>query len=155
MSWHKMNHYELQAMRKLLMLDVKEAADYIGQCSARAWQHWESGRNAVPDDIEMEIYGLIGNRNLVVEEAYVGSGEMGALKYYKTLDAFLVDYPESNAVSWRLHQSITAYLFGEGGEVELSEEIETDKESYIYKFFSKTREEDIEHARQEEIFNRR
>mgnify|MGYP001154715400 CR=1 FL=1 len=148
MSWHEMTHYELQAMRKLLMLDVKEAADCIGRCSARTWQRWENGDNKVPSDVETEIYGLIGNRNLVIGKMIDIEIEPVSIKFYKTIDGFLADYPESNLVSWRLHQSIVAYLFAEGGDIELNEATKTDKNSYLFKFFSKTRKEDIEFIKQ-------
>lgn len=139
MSWQCMNHYELQAMRKLLMLDVKEAVEHIGACSTRAWQNWEIGRNTVPADVDEEIYRLIGNRKLIIDNTISLENEIGALKFYKTLTSFISDYPKSEIISWRLHQSVTAYLFAEGGDVELSEECDLDKDTYIYQFFSKKR----------------
>ena len=155
MCWSQMNHYELQAMRKLLMLDVKESAECIGKCSVRAWQLWEAGKNPVPDDVETEIYGLIGNRNLIINNAMTLDSDTGPLRYYKTLEAFVRDFPKSNAISWRLHQSVCAYLFAEGGEVELSEGIPLNTSNYIYQYFTQTRKEDIELAKQEAVFEAR
>lgn len=57
-----MNHKELQACRKLLMLDVSEAAELVGKVSARTWQYWESCRYPVPQDVEDEMQALIARR---------------------------------------------------------------------------------------------
>jgi hypothetical protein len=103
----------------------------------------------------MEIYGLISQRNECIENLTDLENDLGPLKYYKTLDAFLTDYPESNLVSWRLHQSITALLFSEGGDIELNEEAPLDTDSYLHQFLTKTRPEDLEYREQEAAFNRK
>lgn len=139
MSWQCMNHYELQAMRKLLMLDVKDAAEHIGACSTRAWHFWETDRNTVPVDVDEEICRLIGNRKLIIDNTISSETEIGALKFYKTLTSFIYDYPKSNVIGWRLHQSVTAYLFAECGDIELSEECDLDTDIYMHQFFSKKR----------------
>src|SRR3546814_1610125 len=58
---------ELQATRKLLMLDVAEAADLIGQVSPRTWQYWESGRNTVPADVSDEMQALLSIRGEMID----------------------------------------------------------------------------------------
>ena len=136
MSWQEMNHYELAAMRQLLMLSVTEAAEEIGQCSTRAWQHWETGRNRIPEDVEIEIYGLIGNRNRIIAEMLdYKIDESIRLKYFKTHAAFHEQY-KKDVINFRLYQSVAAYLFAEGGEIELDEAAKIDEESYLHLFFS-------------------
>ncbi len=154
MSWAGMNNFELQAIRKLLMLEVSEAAEYLGKVSSRTWQYWESGRSKVPDDVEIELYGLTQLRNKVINETLFvdcengAPQELGVLKWYHTHDAFKIDYPQENKVTWRLHQSVTAYLFAEGGDVELDADVAVDKESFIYKWFSYSTDEQKEFAKE-------
>ena len=125
MSWSKLSNSELQAMRKLLMLDVSEAAELIGNVSPRSWQYWESGRSAVPDDVDMEIYGLIQQRNDLIDklleeqEAAEKSGKVFVMEYFHTFDQFASKFPGKNKVDWRIHQAAVSFIFSEGGEVEL------------------------------------
>lgn len=51
MSWSQLNNFELQAIRKLLCLDVSEAAELVAKVSNRTWQYWESGCSPVPHDV--------------------------------------------------------------------------------------------------------
>lgn len=46
-----MTNIELKALRRLFFLDVADAATYIGKCSKRAWQYWESGSRKISDDV--------------------------------------------------------------------------------------------------------
>ena len=62
-----MNNLELQAARKLLMLDASEAAEEIGNVSTRSWQYWETGERAVPDDVVDEMLALISIRMEKIE----------------------------------------------------------------------------------------
>lgn len=128
MSWHKLNNSELQAMRKLLMLDVSEAAELIGKVSQRTWQYWESGRSPVPDDVDAEIYGLIQMRNDIIHdltETQVKSelsDKPDELKmhYYHTFEQFESEHAGKNKVDWRVHQAAVSFVFSEGGDVELN-----------------------------------
>ncbi|BCE02929.1 DUF1870 family protein [Marinicellulosiphila megalodicopiae] len=158
MSSGDFNNFELQAMRRLLMLDVSEAAELIGKVSTRSWQYWESGRSKIPDDIEMEMYGLAQMRNLLIDETlddYPESDDTHLMRWYHTFDQFIVDYPDCNKVSWRLHQAVCAFMFAESGNISLTSDAPLLKNSYLYKWLNKQTDEQIEHARQEEIFNKR
>lgn len=142
MSWSEINNFELQAIRKLLCLEVSEAADCIGKVSNRTWQYWESGRSKVPADVDEEFYALIQFRNdlinAVQEELDNLTNDMGPLRWYHTFDSFNADFPDVNKVMWRLHQSVCAYLFAVGGEVELNADAPLNKEGFIYKWFTRT-----------------
>ena len=120
MSWSKLNPHELQAMRKLLMLDVREAAEMIGRVSVRAWQYWEAGGRPIPDDVDMEIYALVQQRGNLIEEM-LELAEPVKLRYYHSFDDWLADGREDNKAQWKLHQSAVAYVFAEGGDVELTD----------------------------------
>lgn len=139
MSWDSLNNYELQAVRRLLCLDVSEAAQLIGKVSKRTWQYWESGRSKVPEDVETEMYTLVSQRNQIIDfftkEVGIYS-DFGVIRWYHTYEDFLSDYPKSNKILWRLHQSVCAFFFTEGGEVSLDANIELDKNGYIYRWFS-------------------
>jgi hypothetical protein len=156
MSWSGLNNFELQALRKLLCLDVSEAAELIGKVSNRTWQYWEAGRNNIPDDIDMEMYALTQWRNNLIDntlEEFGLLGDIGVIRWYHTFESFIVDHPSSNKLFWRLHQSTLAYLFAEGGEVELSADAPLKKDGYIYKWFNGITEEQIESKRQNDEFD--
>ncbi|SBS29058.1 hypothetical protein MSP8886_01420 [Marinomonas spartinae] len=153
MSWSKLTAPELQAMRGLFFASTTEAAECIaglgGKHPARSWQRWESGQHAIPDDIDTEIYALCSQRTECIDGIFDAEQESQKIKWYPTFEDFAVDFPTGNKVWWRLHQSVCAAIFSENSDAELLTDIETDKESYIYKFFARTREEDLEWARQE------
>lgn len=139
MSWHKLNNYELQAMRKMLMLEVREAAEFIGGVSVRSWQYWESGRSPVPDDVDEEVYALKSQLNECIENIIEAKEQDNNVKYYHSFDDFIVDYPEQNKLWWRLHQAVCAELFANvGDDIELRNDVEINKDTAIYKFFSRT-----------------
>ena len=123
MSWAELSASELQAMRKILMLDVKEAAELIANVSVRTWQYWESGRSKTPDDVEMEIYGLIEQRNRMIEDLVDKleelDGEVLKMHYFHTYEEYEKKYPGKNKIDWRLHQSAVSFVFSQGGDVEL------------------------------------
>ena len=111
-----MNGKELQSLRKLLMLDVAEAADLIGNVSARSWQHWEAGEKPVPVDVEdalddlrdirIELIGQIDDRLV--------DGEKLELPYYISFAEFEQHNPGKTKLDWRLSQSVAALYFTEG-----------------------------------------
>lgn len=111
-----MNNKELQAARKLLMLEASEAAELVGNVSVRSWQYWESGRNNVPDDVAAEMFALLAIRGEKID-AYlprIEAGEQFALAFYNNYEQFAQANPGQNRVSWRIEQSVAAALFTEG-----------------------------------------
>ncbi|MGP7732915.1 Aca2/YdiL-like domain-containing protein [Oceanimonas smirnovii] len=112
-----MTNYELQALRKLLMLEVSEAAREIGNVSPRSWQYWESGRSPVPDDVAHQIRDLADMRIQLIElrfEQVEAAGEPIALNFYRTLDDYEAVTGKRDVVSWRLTQAVAATLYAEG-----------------------------------------
>lgn len=112
-----MNHCELQALRKLLMIDVSEAAEHIGKVSARTWQYWESSRYNIPEDVIADMSQLKLKRKNMVEQLNAkhqmksSRGGRLAIPYYQHFAAFQAKFPKGNVIDWRLHQSVSAALF--------------------------------------------
>lgn len=111
-----MNNKELQAARKLLMLDVSEAAELIGKVSARTWQYWESGRNAVPDDVDVEMHALLSIRGEMINRITDSLPDDCAvdLPFHTSFETFSTANPGKNRVQWRLEQSVAALFYTEG-----------------------------------------
>ncbi|WP_338729031.1 DUF1870 family protein (plasmid) [Shewanella baltica] len=110
-----MNNYQLQALRKLLMLDVSEAAEVIGGVSNRTWQYWESGRSLVPDDVKKRICALYELRVFLISQ--IRNAKPNQLRWYHTYDSFITDYPQSDSVHWRLHQSVLAQVYADNQSI--------------------------------------
>lgn len=113
---------ELQALRKLLMLDIPEAARIIGGVSERSWRYWEAGRSPVPDDVEDKLVGMLSVRQRMIEQyeaeamAYCENpddeeAERLQLTYYPTLEAYQAEHQQAGAPQWRCHQSAVAALY--------------------------------------------
>jgi len=153
MSWSQLNNFELQAARKLLCLEVSEAAEYIGKVSNRTWQYWEAGRSKVPADVDSELYALIQFRNDLINTTLdeLEDLDVGAFRWYHTLDAFNFDYPGENKVMWRLHQSVCAYLFTEGGNVVLCADAPLHENRFIYKWFTRTTSDQLQQKKDDEL----
>ncbi|MCE8042473.1 DUF1870 family protein [Halomonas daqingensis] len=118
-----MNAKELQALRKFLMLDVREAAEIIGGVSKRSWQYWEAGRSPVPQDVADKMEGLLTVRQTVLERLEAEAldysdnpqdehGERLRVPFYPTLAEFAAAHPEDGRLlTWRCHQSAAAELY--------------------------------------------
>ena len=104
------------------MLDVAEAAEFVGNVSTRAWQYWESGRNSVPLDVEKAIYHLIEKRRLLIQaltpsEECITESKVFSLPYYHCSELFVSEHPEKNKLDWRVYQSAVTYLFNKHKKV--------------------------------------
>jgi DNA-binding XRE family transcriptional regulator len=114
-----MNNLELQAARKLLMMDVSEAAAEIGKVAPRTWQYWESGRSKVPTDVALEIEALLEvrlERMRAVDDqlAELNEGEVLRLPYHISFETYLAATPDATRTLWRIDQSIAAMYYTEG-----------------------------------------
>lgn len=115
-----MNNKELQALRKLLMLEVAEAAEFVGKVNVRSWQYWEAGRSAVPYDVETEMLDLESIRDHHIN-ALLKTTEEGAhinLPYFSNFEDYTSNPTtpdeQKNVLSWRINQSVAAYFYAEG-----------------------------------------
>ncbi|MFC0708816.1 DUF1870 family protein [Azorhizophilus paspali] len=114
-----MNNSELQAIRKLLMLDVREAAEEIGKVSVRTWQYWESGRSKVPVDIEVEMNTLLEvrlERMRAIDDqlSALPEGQKLRLPYCLSFEQYLTANLGSTKTLWRMDQGIAALYYTEG-----------------------------------------
>lgn len=111
-----MNHCELQALRKLLMIDVSEAAEHIGKVSARTWQYWESSRYKIPEDVIVAVKLLVQKRQTLLDqlknkcEIALEKIQHYSIPYYQTFASFQEKHAKSDVITWRIHQSAAAAI---------------------------------------------
>ncbi len=101
-----MKNTELQAIRKALFLDVREAVDHIKtieerEMSVRAWQLWEKGDRPVPSDVHCEMQTL---SQIMLEMQHDGNDYI----YYRTMDDYKTATGDDNTVTWRMMQAVSA-----------------------------------------------
>lgn len=101
-----MKNEELQAARKLLMLEVSEAAKEIGNCTPRTWQRWEDGTYSVPDDVAGEVSDLLLIRANKIEDAK-------PQKWYRTIEDYAAATGKRTVTFWRITQSVYAHQLAE------------------------------------------
>ncbi|MGL5103050.1 MAG: DUF1870 family protein [Plesiomonas sp.] len=106
-----MNNNELKQLRRLLFLEVSDAAALIGECEARTWQRWEKGDRSVPNDVadKMQMLALTRTERLQVE---FDSNDVNYC-YFETYDEYKDAGGSGNELMWRLAQSISAVLLCE------------------------------------------
>lgn len=117
-----MNNKELQALRKMLMLEASEAAELVGQVSTRTWQYWEAGRSPVPADVENAMSALMEHRAQLIdeiEERVKGKpaeewADLLELPFYQRFEDFEADNPGKTRLDWRVEQSVAALYFADG-----------------------------------------
>ncbi|MGV2930163.1 DUF1870 family protein [Vreelandella venusta] len=112
----EMRGSELQALRKLLMLDVREAAEEIGQVSARSWQYWESGRYQVPSDVADKMWAAVDiyKRLKAHIESLVNKQAGFDMSYYTRFNEYLRDNPSKSIIDWRIEQAVAAEAYSKG-----------------------------------------
>jgi hypothetical protein len=151
MSWHSLNNLELSAIRKIMLLEVTEAAELIGKVSTRTWQYWESGRSPVPADVEIKINAIFNQRNEclnVFTKELIAQDEMINIPFFRQFEDFEKVFTGANKIWWRVYQGVAAYLFTESN-VELNDGAELIKTGYLYQYFAHNRPQDIESQRME------
>ncbi len=106
---------ELQAIRKILMFDVKEAAELIGNVSKRSWQYWETGKT-IPADIQTKIKALAKKRSSMIkvtEEIILEHGESAQVDmcYSLSYEEYKVNHNDADIIDWRLAQSVASHFY--------------------------------------------
>lgn len=117
-----MTNHELKQLRRLLFLDVSEAAALVGECEPRTWQRWEKGERAIPGDViqTMQMMALSRMEYLQVEH----DESDPSIRYFETFDEYKAAGGGGNELKWRLAQSVAAALLCES-EAEKWREEET------------------------------
>lgn len=101
-----MTSAELKQLRRLLFIDVAEAAKYIGSCETRTWQRWEQGSRPIPNDVEQTMQMLCLTRHERLElEPEAGNPNY---TYFETYEEYQAANGGGNPLMWRLAQSVAA-----------------------------------------------
>jgi len=106
-----MTNNELKQLRRLLFLEVSEAAQLIGECEPRTWQRWEKGDRSIPNDVSRVIQMLALTRlerlQIEFDKADPNYCYFDSFYEYKTAGG------TGNELKWRLAQSVATALLCE------------------------------------------
>lgn len=106
-----MTNHDLKQLRRLLFLEVNEAAKLIGECEPRTWQRWEKGDRAIPNDVSRGIQMLALTR---LERLHVEFDEADPnYRYFENFEGYKASGGAGNEINWRLAQSVAAALLCE------------------------------------------
>ncbi|WP_413734289.1 DUF1870 family protein [Shewanella sp. BJSY2023SW005] len=106
-----MTNHELKQLRRLLFIEVSEAARLIGDCEPRTWQRWEKGDRQVPGDVIETLQMLALSRYEMLQFEFDETNPN--YRYFETYDEFKEAGGGGNELKWRLAQSVSAALLCE------------------------------------------
>ncbi|WP_165465610.1 DUF1870 family protein [Enterobacter cloacae] len=113
-----MNNLALLACRKMLFLEVAEAAKYIGNVEARTWRYYEAGRSAIPEHIASKMIGFMQRRDSLLDELRQkaidfrkrGEGRQ-AVPFYVSFEQYQEETGLDDFIEWRIDQSVKTRLY--------------------------------------------
>lgn len=98
---------EVQAMRKFLGLETREASELVG-FSMRSWQYWERGMKVAPQEV---LHLLDSFCNLVKETVEIAKDEdLSNLPYFLEYEEFEKNIPNPTKFKWQLWQRIVGLI---------------------------------------------
>ncbi|WON78055.1 DUF1870 family protein [Serratia sp. UGAL515B_01] len=106
-----MNKNELKQLRRLLFLEVTEAAKLIGECEPRTWQRWEKGDRVIPNDVAQIVQMLALTRLERLQFAFNDTDPN--YRYFETFEEYKAANGCGNELMWRVAQSVSASLICE------------------------------------------
>lgn len=106
-----MTNHELKQLRRLLFIEVNEAASLIGTCEPRTWQRWESGDRSIPTDVIQTMQMLALTRLDRLQFDFNDADPN--YRYFETFNAFKSAGGGGNELMWRLAQSVATALLCE------------------------------------------
>ncbi|AWK84453.1 DUF1870 family protein [Photobacterium damselae] len=106
-----MTNNELKQLRRLLFLEVSEAATLIGECEPRTWQRWEKGDRAIPRDVSKAIQMLALTRLERLQHEFDEADPN--YRYFESFDEYKISGGTGNELKWRLAQSVATALLCE------------------------------------------
>lgn len=106
-----MTHTELRQLRKLLFIDVTEAARLIGGCEPRTWQRWEKGDRSIPLDVVQAIQMLSLTRLERLQLKF--KTDDPNYRYFELFEEYKASGGGGNELMWRLAQSVAAHILHE------------------------------------------
>lgn len=123
-----MNAAEMKTLRESLGLPVQWLADQAG-VKARTVQYWESGRNAIPDDvagmlrgIDGQIWHIVGNTVTQIKEVAENEGSLPErldLIRYRTDESLWFYQPEFKPLPATCHGMLLARLTREVAQLDI------------------------------------
>jgi hypothetical protein len=113
-----MNNLALLACRKLLFLDVVEAARLIGNVEPRTWRYYESGRSPLPESIVKKMHVLLQRREALLadmrqqaqEHRRLGQGRQ-VVPFFVTFEQYQRETGRQDVLEWRIDMSIKSALY--------------------------------------------
>lgn len=135
-----MTHFELKQLRQLLFLSQAEAALEIGNVEARAWQRWEKGDRAIPDDVveKIQMLSLTRHKLLSIEPDFNHYN----YQYFDTKEAYFNASGSVSIIKWRLAQSVAASLLSERlADINIKDGTPMKLEDYIKLHYSDNKSE--------------
>lgn len=108
---NEMTNNELKQIRRLLFIDVIEAARLIGKCEPRTWQRWEKGDRAIPSDVVEVLTMLALTRHDLLSVSFNENDP--SYCYFETFSEYKDAGGGGNELMWRLAQSVSAELLAE------------------------------------------
>lgn len=113
-----MNRLSLIACRRILFLEVEEAATHIAGVSQRTWRYYESGRTQIPAALVVKMEALM-RQHAHLKERMTKDADEHRLKgegrqvipYYLTFEDYQQETGLDDVIGFRLDQSVKASLY--------------------------------------------
>ncbi|SMF80663.1 DUF1870 family protein [Pseudobacteriovorax antillogorgiicola] len=105
-----MTNLELKQIRKLLFLEVNEAAEIVGKCEPRTWQRWEKGDRKIPLHVIEHMQQLALIRQDLLEVEYEEGDPM--YTYFEDFSEFRKK-TKAGPLKWKIAQSVSAQIAAE------------------------------------------
>lgn len=106
-----MTNNELKQLRRLLFLEVNEAAKLIGNCEPRTWQRWEKGDRSIPADVIQTVQMLALTR---MDRLQVDIDDQSPnYRYFDRFSDYKAAGGAGNELMWRLAQSVATEVLCE------------------------------------------
>lgn len=103
-----MTNFELRQLRKLLFLEVTEAAKHVAEVEPRTWQRWEDGSRKIPLDVEQTMQMLSLTRTDLLAVDFESND--AAYLYFDDIEDHAKVLGIRSVIKWRLAQSVAAQL---------------------------------------------
>ena len=135
MEFFIMTNNELTQLRRLLFLEVSEAAALIGKCEPRTWERWENGDRAIPNAVStiIQMLALTRLERLQIEFDKADPNYC----YFYSFNDYKSAGGEGNELKWRLAQSVATAALCES-EAEKWNELKYQlAQSFITAFFTR------------------
>ncbi|WP_347113851.1 DUF1870 family protein [Leclercia sp. S52] len=113
-----MNRLALIACRRILFLEVEEAATHIAEVSQRTWRYYESGRTQIPATLAekmeklLQYHAVMKERMTKEADEHRQKGEgRQVVPYYLTYEDYQKETGLDDVIGFRLDQSVKASLY--------------------------------------------